>query len=101
MMDPLLSETCWRTFKYFIILIVCTCYIIVYKLYNGIFIFLSNTFRPALNMLLRIIVVYLYIFLDMINGRKVQHINKLVYVTCIMVTECFDLMWLAIFRAIA
>jgi len=28
MMDPLRSETCWSTFKYFIILIVSTCYIL-------------------------------------------------------------------------
>ena len=27
-MDPLRSETCWSTFKYFIILIVSTCYIL-------------------------------------------------------------------------
>jgi len=38
MMDPLWSETCWSTFKYFIILIVSTNYIIVYKLDNNVFI---------------------------------------------------------------
>ena len=38
MMDPLWSETYWSTFKYFIILIVSTFYIIVHKLDNKIFI---------------------------------------------------------------
>ena len=38
MMDPLWSETWWSTFKYFIILIVSTCYLIVHKLDNEIFI---------------------------------------------------------------
>jgi len=37
MMDPLWSETCWSTFKYFVILIVPTYYIIVHKLDNNIF----------------------------------------------------------------
>jgi len=34
MMDPLWSETCWSAFKYFIILIVSTIYVIVHKLDN-------------------------------------------------------------------
>jgi len=37
-MDSLRSETCWSTFKYFIILIVSTNYIFVHKLYNKVFI---------------------------------------------------------------
>ena len=42
-MDPLWSETCWSTFKYFTILILSTCYKIVRKLDNKIFICWSCT----------------------------------------------------------
>jgi len=38
MIDPLWSETCWSTFKYFIILILSTNYIFVQKLDNEVFI---------------------------------------------------------------
>jgi len=37
MMDPLWSETCWSTFKYFIILIVSTNYMLVHQLDNTVF----------------------------------------------------------------
>jgi len=33
-MDPLWSETCWNTFKYFVILILYMCYLIVHMLDN-------------------------------------------------------------------
>jgi len=36
MMDPLWSETCWSTFKYFIILIIPTKYIFVHLLDNKV-----------------------------------------------------------------
>ena len=36
-MDPLRSETCWSTFKYFIILIISTNYILVHLLDNEVF----------------------------------------------------------------
>jgi len=41
MMDPLSSETCWGTFKYFIILIVSTNYIFVHLLDSRVFSFLN------------------------------------------------------------
>ena len=36
-MDPLLSETCWNTFKYFIILMISMNYIFVHLLDNKVF----------------------------------------------------------------
>ena len=41
-MDSLWSDTCWSTFKYFIILNISTYYIIVHKLDNKIFIYLMG-----------------------------------------------------------
>ena len=37
MMDPLLSETCWSTFKYLVILIISTNYIFLHLLDNKVF----------------------------------------------------------------
>ena len=38
MMDPLLSETCWSTFRCFTILIISTNYIFVHLLDNEVFV---------------------------------------------------------------
>jgi len=55
-MDPLWSETCWSTFKYYIILIVSAYYIIAHKLDNKIFILFTlprSMVYPALLPLMR------------------------------------------------
>jgi hypothetical protein len=71
MMVPLLSETCWSAFKYLVILIVSTYYILCIGWKIKCLITMDNKFQksffvPVTNMLL----IYLFATMKLENGHE-------------------------------